>query len=180
MNELGFFIGILGLIATLVGSALAYFTFINPMVRMRHYLSKPSKWERFDFGMQDDQYLWRYMPHPEFTINRDPESKEWSREEPWMRRYHLADKTTSSCMVYLSVNGQVMHSEEFISLDGGRYFVPLPKVKHGENENDNIYFYTDMQRRISRIIGNYYRFDTLEEFIKAFEIKAAESKEEAE
>ena len=47
MTILSLNFGILGFIATLVGTYFAYISFINPAIRFRKYLKHPENWEKF-------------------------------------------------------------------------------------------------------------------------------------
>ena len=162
------FITILGLIASIVGGVLAFFTFISPLVRLKWYLKKTKKWKKVYSNQY--KYNWQYEKHPEFVIEVDEESRDWSTTESWMTHYPDNHKSTS--FVKAMANGQILLTENFISLDGHRYFVPVPKravikdVGIGSNEIPEYkYWYTTVQVKLARIVSDYYRVNTIEEFM---------------
>ena len=170
MNAFTWIITILGFIATIVGSILAIFTFVSSIWRLKFYLKKPLNWRKVYIGRI--KYNWQYKNHPEFTIEVDDENKNWDTgvKENWMRDYPNPTKSTS--LVRIKANGQVLMVENFISLDGGRYFVPLPKRHiNTDQEKENEYWYTPLQVNLSRIVGEYYRGDSIEDFIKSHNLK---------
>lgn len=166
---LGLILGIVGLI----GTCLTLLTYLNPMLRFRWYMRKPQNWETLAADVQDDGF-YRHNRHPEFIIERTDRSERWERPEPWMHEYPDPNKWAS--MVHLKISGQLLAAERFISLDGGRYFVPVPKVIYakGGKEEDNIYYYSRLQQQICRIIGSYHRTQSIEAFMKEHGIKREE------
>ncbi len=176
MNGFAWFVTILGLVATLVGSLLAVVTYISPLTRLRFYLRRPKNWKKVYIGRLD--YNWQYNNHPEFAITQDDESREWTIEESWMTNY--PDPGKSSTLVKVTVNGMVLLTEDFISLDGGRYFVPVPKRKAINELGDTPefeYWYTPQQVHLARIVGYYYRINSIEEFISAHHLVVKIEKE---
>jgi hypothetical protein len=160
MNILTWLITILGFIATIIGSILALATYVSPLFRLKIYIKKNKNWKKFYMGRVE--YNWQYKNHPEFVIEISHEDKKWSAIESWMR--HYPDPLKNISIVKARVNGNILLTEVFISLDGGRYFVPVPKRKL-ISENEFKYWYTPMQVRLSRIVGYYYNAKTVEEFM---------------
>lgn len=154
-------ITILGFIATITGSLLALATYISPLFRLKFYLNKDKNWKKVYIGRVE--HNWQYKKHPEFIIEETyDENREWTTTESWMKNY--PDSSKKITIVRVKVNGNILLIEDFISLDGGRYFVPVPKRKPidgGEFE----YWYTPIQINLSRIVGYYYRMKTIEEFM---------------
>ena len=62
---LSLMIGILGLVATLVGTYFAYISFINPMVRFKKYLKNPDNWEKLQ-GIEDYLTFYRHKKYTNF------------------------------------------------------------------------------------------------------------------
>jgi len=115
----GFIVGILGLIATLVGTHLAYISFVNPLKRFNKYLEKADNWERF-IGIESHLYYYRYKKYPSFqlVIDWDRAIVENFREE-WINDALYPDKTNNaSYYVRLEANGMLLDKELFVSLDG--------------------------------------------------------------
>ena len=71
---LGFVIGILGLVATLVGTYFTYISFINPITRFKKYLKNPENWEKFQ-GIENHLSFYRHKKYPNFQIVID-----WDKE----------------------------------------------------------------------------------------------------
>lgn len=169
-------IGGLGLIASIAGSVLAYFTFVNPKVRVDSYLGRSKKWEQVELGLRGNNSLWRYKSHPEFTIQQQKDRKTWDSgaAERWMK-YPLPDPSKTSYMMHVKAGSIVVYAEEFVTLDGGRYLVPLPRVKYHDKKEDNEYFYTPLQVSIARIIGEFYRMESIDEFVENNEVEIRKS-----
>ncbi len=164
--------GLLGLALGIFSSYITYIAFVNPLHRFRKYLANPSKWEEISTDVNDEHSFYRYSKHPGFIIKRDDakNSRSWDNIEPWMP--HCPDLNKSSIMVHLIVNGQVLLAEEFIFLDGARYFVPVPRRKMAKSADDGyIYWYTELQVKIAEVIGRHYRTSSVEEFMKSGRIK---------
>jgi hypothetical protein len=154
---------VLGLVATIAGTTLAYFTFVSPMYRLKLYLRKRKRWEEVVTDFQGMETHWRYQGHPEFVLERG-DSQEWDQGlmEAWMP--FSPNSLKSRTQIRVRVNGQFLFVEEFISLDGGRNFVPLPRRKSVEGQFE--YWYTPLQVSVARIVGHYYRpFTTIDDFM---------------
>ncbi len=160
-------LGVLGLIGVL----LTIFMYISPKYRVNWYLNNPGKWEEVHLNL-NGRSLWRRKDHPEFSIETQDESEEWSygKQESWMK-YPLPDPSKYTHMVHVKANGVVIYAEHFISLDGGRYFVPLPRAKYNEKEEDNEYYYNPIQLAIARVVGRFYRMEDVDEFVNHNEIE---------
>ncbi len=163
MSTLSWIITILGFVATIVGSVLAFFTYISPMVRLKWYLKNPEKWKKI--YLDRHRYNWQYKNHPEFNIEIDTNSDEWTTVEKWMP--HCPDIRKSVSIVKVKINGQTILTESFLSMDGGRYFVPVAKRKIiDDSEDEYLYYYTKLQIELAKIVSDFYREKTIEEFIK--------------
>lgn len=161
MNAFGWVVTILGFIATIIGCLLAILAFINPIWRLKFYLKKPKKWDPVMLGRSSPE-IWRYIDHPEFIIEIDYNNpKEWSKAESWMN--HYPSPSITEYTVQAKIYGQVMLTEEFLSLDGGRYFIPMPRqMKEG---GPSKYYYSSLQIDFARIVGKFYRSESIEEFL---------------
>jgi len=158
MNVLSLIIGILGLVATLAGTYFGYISFVNPMVRFNKYLKKPSNWEKF-IGIESHIYFYRYKRYPNFQIVID-----WDKvvvenfHEEWINDAMFPDKTNNmSRYVQLVVNGMLLEKEVFVSLDGHRYFVPVPRTAIPDSgSEERIFYYDERQIQLVNIIGKFY------------------------
>ncbi len=166
INTPSLIIGILGFIVTLVGSYFSYISFVNPKKRFNKYLKKPENWEKF-FGIENNLYIYRYKKYPNFqiVINWNHELVENFHEE-WINDDIFPDKTNNaSYYVRLEANSMLLDKEVFVSLDGHRYFVPVPKIL-SSNENKRVFYYDNQQVQLSKIVGVYHSERDIYEFIK--------------
>ena len=159
-------IGMLGLIATLVGAYLTYISFINPIVRFKRYLKNYKNWELFQ-GIENHLTFYRHKKYFTFQIVID-----WDKElvenfhEEWINDDLYPDKTNNaSYYVRLEANAMLLEKELFVSLDGHRYFVPVPRVvisKNGERE----FYYNALQLQLAKIVGKFHFEENIYEFAK--------------
>lgn len=180
---IGIVLGILGLLASMIGSVLAYFTFVDPRKRLSSYLGKVDNWESVSTSIGGHEAIWRYNKHPEFVIEIKDDSRDWDSEvtEPWMTM-PLRDLKITMYMVHATINGTVLYAEKFIALDGWRYFVPLPRIKttnnrehedydSDKNEDAREFYFDETQVQLSRIIGKFHGEKSIEVFAKHSKIK---------
>ena len=160
---LGFIIGILGLVATLVGTYFTYISFVNPITRFKKYLKNPKDWEKFQ-GTEMHLSIFRLKKYPNFQIVID-----WDKpvvenyKEEWIRDY--PDKEhNASYFVRLEANAMLLEKELFVSLDGGRIFIPSPRRTLKNDEL--VYWYDPIQIQLANIIGEYYLEKDINEFAK--------------
>lgn len=164
---LGFIIGMLGLVATLVGTYFTYISFVNPIIRFKKYLKNPENWEEFQ-GIENHLSFYRHKKYPNFQIVID-----WDKElvenfhEEWMNESLYPDKNNNaSYHVRLEANSMLLDKELFVSLDGHRYFVPVPKVLILKNDERDFYYDTQ-QVQLSNIVGKYHFGDKgIYDFVK--------------
>ncbi len=171
----GIVLGVLGLLASLMGSILAYFTYVDPRKRLISYLRKEHNWERISTTLGGSDEIWRYKKHPEFVVEVKDDSRAWDQGaiEPWMTM-SLPDKNKSVYMVHATVSGVVLYAEQFIALDGWRYFVPIPRIKMDERidlgeadeEDKRKFFYDEVQVLLAKLIGKLHGDKSIEEFAK--------------
>jgi len=161
MTILSFIIGILGLVATLVGAYFTYTSFVNPIHRFKRYLKNPDGWEKCPV-IENHLTVFRHKKYPGYQIVVD-----WDKQvvenyqEEWIRDYPDREHNTSY-FVRLEANGIFLMKELFISLDGGRAFVPSPRRELKNNEFK--YWYDTIQVQLANIIGEYSWEKNLEDF----------------
>lgn len=153
MMTLSLIIGILGFIATLVGAYFTYISFVNPIHRFKKYLKNPNAWEKFQ-GLESHLSIYRHKKYPNFQIVID-----WDKavvknyQEEWIKKY--PDKENNiSYFVQLEANAMLLEKELFVSLDGGRVFVPVPR-RFSQN-GKLLYWYDLIQIQLANIIGKHY------------------------
>jgi len=152
MIILSLIIGILGLIATLVGAYFTYISFVNPICRFKKYLKNSNTWEKFQ-GAEFHLSIYRHKKYPNFQIIID-----WNKaivehyQEEWIRDYPDREHNTSY-FVRLEANAMLLETELFVSLDGGRAFVPVPR--RSSQNGELVYWYDIIQIQLANIIGEY-------------------------
>ena len=166
MTILSLIIGILGFIATLVGTYFAYISFINPAIRFRKYLKHSEGWEKFQ-GIEDHLSIYRYKKYPSFQIVIDWDNAVVENfHEEWINDALYPDKTNNaSYFVRLEANTMLLEKELFVSMDGHRYFVPVPKILSVEN-GEREFYYDAQQIQVARIVGKHHFEKDINEFIK--------------
>jgi hypothetical protein len=155
---LSLIIGILGLVATLVGTYLTYISFVNPIKRFSKYLKKAGDWEKF-IGIESHLYYYRHKKYPSFQIVID-----WDKSiivnfhEEWINDALYPDKTNNtSYYVRLEANGMLLDKELFVSLDGHRWFVPVPHVEMSKIiKDERKFYYEERQIHLADIVGKYH------------------------
>lgn len=153
MTIISLSIGILGLIATILGTCLAYISLVNPWVRFEWYLKNARSWEKITL----DRHLtiYRHNKYPGFQIITD-----WDRpvvenfREGWMADF-LDMEHNVSYSARIEANGTYIRDELFVSVDGGRGFVPVPRYRLDANSNK--YYYDKIQVQLANIICEYPR-----------------------
>lgn len=165
MELLSLILGILGLIATIVGSGLAYMTYISPMIRFKCYLKHKNNWKIIHPRVEGLSDYYQYSEHPEFTIE-EISDRRWDRDEPWMKRIMRPDKNCISYQIALRANGNIVHTESFLFMDGGRIYVPIPNAIYSKSksEEDNTYYYDEIQVLLAGVLGKYHNDRSLEGF----------------
>lgn len=167
---LGLVIGIIGLFATLVGTYFTYISFINPIIRFKKYLKNPENWENFQ-GIENHLSFYRHKKYPNFqiVIDGDKEVVENFQAE-WINDKLYPDKTNNaSHYVRLEANAMLLDKELFVSLDGHRYFYPVPKVFRGENDEREFY-YDRQQIQLAKIVGRHHFGKDIYDFAKECKI----------
>lgn len=153
-------LGILGFIATFIGTYLTYISIVNPIIRFNKFLKNKNGWEKF-IGVESNLYYYRYKRYPSFQIVIDWDNPVVENfHEEWMNETLSFDKTNSdSHLVRFEVNGMLLDKELFVSIDGHRWFVPVPKVK-ASKEYERSFYYDMRQIYLANIIGKYYYEET--------------------
>ncbi|OGC46756.1 MAG: hypothetical protein A3A94_01960 [Candidatus Portnoybacteria bacterium RIFCSPLOWO2_01_FULL_43_11] len=108
--------------------------------------------------------IFRLKKYPNFQIVID-----WDKpvvenyKEEWIRDY--PDKEhNASYFVRLEANAMLLEKELFVSLDGGRIFIPSPRRTFKNDEL--VYWYDPIQIQLANIIGEYYLEKDINEFTK--------------
>ena len=112
-------------------------------------------WEEQEINHQP---VWTSESRPTFQIRMEHDDREFA--EPWSRGH--PDSNTMKFTVNLLINGTIVKTLMFVSLDGGRIVVPLPQRLFSDEEP--IYFWDpeSMDFKVGKIIGAYYIYKDIE------------------
>lgn len=156
MILLNYILGITGSIASIFGLYFTYISFINPIRRFNCFLSKSDNWEKF-IGVENNLSIYRHKRYPNFQIVVDwSESVAENFHEEWIHSYP-DNEHNASYFVRLESNGMLLDKEPFVSLDGGRYFVPVPRIEMSKTEENKREFYYDKRQvQLANVIGEFY------------------------
>ena len=153
------FSSLISMLVTIIAFYLTYLTFINPISRYFSLLSKPDRWVRITGGHQMIN-TFRHQIYSQYSIEIDNEDRIAEHfYEAWMDEILIPDQThNSSYYVRVNCNGSLLATELFVSLDGHRYFVPVPRVRMVQGKPR--YFIEPHQLQLSKIVGRFYHNET--------------------
>ncbi len=134
-----------------------------PERSMRHflYLVDTAEWDSFETDLrriyvcQDDML---------FQVQIDYSDDDNKFDEPWVRKF--PDPVARRFFVNMMIAGQIIAQFPFISLDGGRYFVPLPRSYTTKSKETVRYSWErdSPDFRLFRVVGKLYHVhQTIEE-----------------
>lgn len=119
-------------------------------------LLRTSAWTKSFVGHAE---IWMADADNTFQIEQGESTREF--KERWTTVY--PDPNSTAYPVYLKINGTTIKELTFISMDGGRIFVPMAGVRLDATEAPE-YFWNlnSLEVWVCRIIGSYYIYKTLE------------------
>lgn len=97
--------------------------------------------------------IWVSTSNNSLQIMTGKDSVEFS--EPWADKF--PNPKSYSYSVYLKIANTTIKELQFISADGGRIFVPIPKVEIG-SDSQRVFFWcsNSLEMAVCRIIGSFY------------------------
>lgn len=109
-------------------------------------------------------------------VQGDEHVREWgSKIEPWM--VNFPDASVFEYKVYLKHDETIISEYSFMSCDGGRYFIPLPKKRCAEpgenficNRFEYIWHRGSIEYKIGAVFGHFYHYENLEEVARFCDI----------
>lgn len=103
--------------------------------------------------------VWMADADNTFQIEQGESTREF--RERWTTVY--PDPNSSPYPVYLKINGTTIKELTFISMDGGRIFVPMAGVRQTSSGAAE-YFWNlnSLEVKVCRVIGTYYCYENLE------------------
>lgn len=96
---------------------------LAPLERFKLFVPDIVQWKKFDKDFDDPDFY--YAPYPEYTIQKGERDEE-NFDEPWLNIF--PDSRGRRYSVKLCYHTTVLRSFSFVSCDGGRYQLPLPKL----------------------------------------------------
>lgn len=162
-NILSNLLGVFGIIISAIGFYFTYISFVNPIGRARSLIKDSGKWEKIYFSDDYSLNIYRHEKYSNFQIEinkGNPINSEY--KESWIPK--LPDPNCKAYSVKIKGSGVFLIEEIFITLDGGRYFIPRPR-KEGDKK-ESIYYYDSLQIQLASIIGEYWIDENLNDFLK--------------
>jgi len=101
--------------------------------------------------------VWIAEDNITYQIQSGDEGDEF--HESWTEMY--PDQNTRRYPVYLKIDNSIVKELDFISLDGGRIFVPMPDRTVEENEVRYIWNINSLEVKVCKVIGSYYIYKDL-------------------
>lgn len=107
----------------------------------------------------NDSGIWVCDSNNTFQIERGERTGEFT--ERWTTVY--PDRNSSAYPVYLKMGNVIVKEMIFISMDGGRIFVPMTEARP-TNGRDIEYFWNinSLAVKVCRVIGSYHIYNNLE------------------
>jgi|GEM_PF-2687485 len=134
---------------------------------VEHYLTRPEDWEMRMIG---DSEVYFYTEDNNYkVVQGDTSLRNWEpRIETWMNNF--PDAYVSEWNVYIKHGENVIAEYKFLSCDGARYFIPIPKkrcAEPGEGHTCNRFEYfwhrNSIEYKVGGVIGRFYNCESLEE-----------------
>ena len=132
-------------------------------------LLQNGKWLKRELsGRHANRTVWTSVDETSYQIQNTYEVEVENFKEPWVKGF--PDPQATSYIVDLTVSGQTVTQVRFVSLDGGRYFVPMPDIATTDKTDgkiERIYSYerASLKYLVGNIVGRYYSFvKNLDEF----------------
>jgi len=118
-------------------------------------LLRTSTWTKSFVGHTE---IWMAEADNTFQIEQGESKREF--RERWTTVY--PDPISSAYPVYLKINGTTIKEVTFISIDGGRIFVPRAEVRlDAAGTPEYFWNLNGLEVAVCRIIGSYYIYETL-------------------
>lgn len=115
-----------------------------------------SSWERTNI---DHKEVWVCAADNTFQIVQGEQTREF--KEPWTTVY--PDRNSSAYPVYLRIGATTVKELTFISMDGGRIFVPMAEVQPIGGSGVEYFWRTKgLAVKVCRVIGAFYIYKDLE------------------
>jgi hypothetical protein len=124
---------------------------LPPLERMKLLLNDFKDWG----SINEDTQLY-HKQFPEFTVRQGKQINDHFRES-WSDRF--PDISAHSFEVELRYFETIIHKETFVTCDGGRYQIPLPKIDISNSERKFYIQETSFAYKLAKIFWQYYPID---------------------
>jgi hypothetical protein len=126
----------------------------NTLKQFEKHLSE--EWMKSNVGNCE---IWQSVQNNIFQIEVSDSDREFT--EPWTKNYPNPNSTAFN--VYLKIAGVVISELTFVSIDGGRIFVPITRVRQ-TSSGDREFFWNmnSLEIKVCRIIGHYNTENSIE------------------
>ncbi len=113
-----------------------------------------SKWKKEHINHRE---VWIAEDNNTFQIQSGDEGDEF--HESWTEMY--PDQNTRRYPVYLKIDNSIVKELDFISLDGGRIFVPMPDRTVEDGNVKYLWNLNSLEIKVCKVIGHYYIYKDL-------------------
>jgi hypothetical protein len=119
----------------------------------------------------DDSEVWIAELDNTFQIARGERTRDF--RERWTDVH--PDRNSAAYPVYLKINNNIIRELAFISVDGGRIFVPMPQSRP-TSEDEVEYFWNmhSLEVKVCMVIGSYYIYNDIRGVAKRSHIALVE------
>jgi hypothetical protein len=145
--------------------------------RLRDELKPRNTLEEFERRLETATWTKQFIDHVEtwvcdadntFQVIHGERTRDFT--ERWTTVY--PDRSAAAYPIFLKIGGVVVKELTFISMDGGRIFVPMAEIRPaGEGSVDYFWNLNSIEVKVCRVIGSYYIYETLERVAKHSKIE---------
>lgn len=148
------------------------------LARQTREINSASTLTTFERKLTSDKWEKIYIGHDEYWVcdsDRTYQLKigddDRAFKEPWTSFF--PDPYTTMFHIHLQVSGVTIESLPFISADGARYILPLPKQRVAGNDRFFSWSPNSIDYKIAEVIGLFYRESCLKDVAKTLNIEIA-------
>lgn len=120
-----------------------------------HLALRRSTWSAHYIGQA---HIWTCDDNATFQIEVGDDDRPF--DEPWSRGF--PDRNTTRYSVYLKIGEATFKQLTFVSLDGGRINVPIPKQVTIDDAVTYVWDPNEVAFAVGRIIGTFYIYEDIE------------------
>ncbi len=118
-------------------------------------LLETGKWKSESINHNE---VWVSQDNTTFQIHKGEEGTLF--QEAWTEVY--INQSTQKYSVYLKIDNSIIKELHFISLDGGRIFVPMPDQLFVKKKPQYLWNLNSLELKVCKIVGDYYIHKNIE------------------